>query len=110
MVEQQLHQLNLEIRASIGKAACTRDDECKTMAYGEKSCGGPREYLLFSTHETDMEQLKTKVSRYNLLDQQRNALSSLVSDCAFVEEPVLKCLGQICRPAKNTDNYDRRLR
>jgi hypothetical protein len=104
--EQRLHQLALEIETMIGKAACQRDDECKTIAYGEKPCGGAREYRVFSIQETNTEPLEHRVARYNRLDQRRNALSSAVSDCAFVKEPVVRCLNKVCQPVKDSDAYE----
>jgi len=62
---------------------------CRTLALGAKPCGGPWEYLVYSTAQTDSAALANKVREYNALESDLNARYGAVSDCALVIEPAL---------------------
>ena len=59
---------------------------------GSKPCGGPEGYLAWSVVGTDAAQLETLAQRYALARHERNQRSGLMSDCAIVPEPALRCV------------------
>lgn len=62
---------------------------CRSLALGAKPCGGPWQYLVYSTAQTDSAALDAKVREYNALESDMNARYGAVSDCALVVEPAL---------------------
>ncbi len=70
---------------------------CNYMAFGSKPCGGPREYLLFSSTVNE-SLLQEMVNEYNLLDLQYNILTNAISDCALVSPPnLVECQNGDCK-------------
>lgn len=83
-----------EIIAYINSFDCA--GSCNSIAFGSKPCGGPREYLLFSS-AVDVTQLEQMVSEYNEMDHQYNIETNAISDCALVLPPDnLGCLDGNC--------------
>jgi hypothetical protein len=81
------------LRAAIGDAACTRDDQCRTIAIGSKACGGPEAYLAWSTLRSDEGTLKEAAEAYARV-QQDTPPGRRISNCLFVTDP-----GATCRPS-----------
>jgi hypothetical protein len=80
---------------------CADDSECLFTGFGSKPCGGPWEYLIFST-ASDTAELMTLVRKFNMLSQEYNAESGKPSDCAIAPAPdSVKCEGTGCIGYRN---------
>ena len=94
--QDDLDELEAEIRALIGDAEASQPNQCRTIAFGAKPCGGPWTYLVYSTVSTDEQQLEELVSRYNALQAERNRELGLISDCALALRPDTALVGGRC--------------
>ncbi|MDN3918857.1 hypothetical protein [Roseateles violae] len=92
-----------QIKALVGDAACDAPDQCRTIAIGAKSCGGPSAYLAWSVKRTDEAALKALVAKQAAAQQLEDARSGAASDCALVTDPGARCQAGRCvllpRPA-----------
>ena len=79
----------------IGTAACRSDSDCRTVAIGHKSCGGPEGYLPWSIQGTDAGALTRAAADYNTWRRAAQAADGRVSNCQFIGDP-----GAVCAPAK----------
>lgn len=85
--------LAAEVRRLIGDAACTADDQCRTLAFGAKACGGPQAYLAWSTRATvDPAALAAAAERHAAVRREELRRSGLMSDCRLVTDPGAVCL------------------
>jgi hypothetical protein len=82
------------VRALIGDAACTNDEQCRTIGVGAKACGGPEAYLAWSTARTDARALEAAVAAYGGTRLDAVARGGRVSNCALTVDP-----GAWCRPS-----------
>jgi hypothetical protein len=87
------------IRAQIKNAPCSSSSVCRTIAFGAKACGGPEQYLIYSTSVTDSARLAREVARYNEAERKRNRDEGRVSDCSLVVRPRVGCVSGQCRAA-----------
>ncbi len=90
-----LEELRAEITALAESETCTNSEEWDFVAFGSKPCGGPREYLAYST-QIDVSEFLDLVSKYNELDKQNNQSTGAASDCLFVGPPN----GVVCEDGK----------
>lgn len=81
-----LSDLSDQIDTLIASSSCNDASECRYIAFGSKPCGGPWEYLVYST-SIDTLQLQNLVEEYNLLESDYNQNCDVVSDCLFVGPP-----------------------
>jgi len=94
--ESAMQQLRLAMDVAIGQPAATVLNQCRAIALGVKTCGGPREYLLYSTEVTETRTLHDLVDKFNRCDHDRNKRLELASDCEFVVEPTLVLKDGVC--------------
>ena len=80
-----------QVQQLIGEAVCTTDADCRTIAVGNKACGGPESYLAWSARQTDPQPLAMAAERYASERKAQNRQSGMVSNCAFVTDPGARC-------------------
>lgn len=85
-------ELRDQIMRLIGSAACRDDGQCRALPLGSKPCGGPEAYVPWSITQTDARTLEALASRYRDARHVRNQRLGLVSDCAVVPEPPVRCV------------------
>jgi hypothetical protein len=86
-----------QLRAIGRDAACTSDQQCRTVPVGAKACGGPQSYLAYSTAKTDPEQAKALAERYRKEREAHNLASGQASDCRFLPDPGAQCRAGTCQ-------------
>lgn len=94
---QLLQQEKAKIIKLVGEAKADTAKQCRLLALGQKACGGPESYLAYSITETDEKLLKQHAFMYKQLQQQMQAQSGLVSNCAVVPEARLEWSAGRCR-------------
>ncbi len=100
ITKSDLAKLESQIRDMIGKD-CSNSGQCEVIAFGSKPCGGPWEYLVYSSSDTDRELLIEKVNTYNQLQNEYNMKNGIGSDCAFVMPPEVTCTDGQCQILSN---------
>ena len=83
--------IHAELLRAVGTAACSDDAQCRVLPLGSKPCGGPEGHLAWSVVNTDARQIEALALRYQQARQARNQRLGLVSDCAMVPEPAVRC-------------------
>lgn len=101
-IRTKMEALSKEIE-SISITTCTSSGceqqsscGCETMGYGKKPCGGPWQYVIYSSSSTDEQLLISKIDEYNELNQLLNQQEGLVSDCSLEPVPVVECFEGKC--------------
>ncbi|MGB0981649.1 MAG: hypothetical protein ACPGUH_06065 [Winogradskyella sp.] len=85
-LQQNLEDLRVSIKDFAATSVCDAEFECRYIAFGEKPCGGPWEYLIYTT-SIDTEQLELLVTEFNAQEANYNETCGAVSDCAITPEP-----------------------
>ena len=96
--------LRADILALIGDPLCDSVDECRYVGFGQKVCGGPLKYLVYSISRTDSVQLKTLVDEHRRLNREWNVKSGAISPCDIVLKPVLARRDGRCVDLRQTLN------
>ena len=92
----RLAALKTEVLLLVVEADCSGIGECRSLPLGAKPCGGPWEYLIYSTTNSDTLKIKEKVEEHNEWNSVLNNRYGYVSDCGITEEPQLLCLNGKC--------------
>ena len=75
---------------------CQETAECKLLPVGNKACGGPEQYLLYSSQQTDEKLLAITNDRYSKLKKQQQQRLGMYTTCQMVIEPVAQCRQRQC--------------
>lgn len=86
-----------QIEAEIGDAACSSDQQCRTLALGAKACGGPDRYIAWSTARSKADKLAALGERYKAERMAENMRSGALSNCMFEVDPGAQCKAQRCQ-------------
>jgi hypothetical protein len=92
----RLKRLEAEIMGIIGTPTCSGEDACRIIAFGDKPCGGPWRFLIYSTESTDVELLVRKVFVYNIFNRVLNYRYGWMSDCSIAPVPNYGCRDGVC--------------
>ena len=92
----RLDAIKTEVFQLVGEANCSDIGECRSLPLGAKPCGGPWEYLIFSTADGDTLKIREKVEEYNDWNSVLNDRYGFMSDCDLVGKPQLLCLSGEC--------------
>lgn len=82
----ELITMRTAIEDMANTSTCSDNSECLYIALGQKPCGGPWSYLIYST-SIDTSQLEEMVETFNTKQAAFNVKYDQVSDCAFVGPP-----------------------
>lgn len=94
--QAELNVLKTEIETLANTSSCNNEAICKFIAFGSKPCGGPWNYLIYST-SIDTNKLENLVKEYNQREKDFNTKWSIVSDCAVALPPTsLECENNMC--------------
>lgn len=89
-------QLQLRLERLTENKECQQDNQCKVIGVGARPCGGPDQYLLYSTLHTDEKMLSYTNDRYQKLKKQQNEKLGLMSTCQMLMPPVSACIEKKC--------------
>jgi hypothetical protein len=84
------------IHALIGTPGCSADSQCRSLAVGERPCGGPESYLAYSTARATDAELQALGASYRAERRKANAEAGRVSDCRFMPDPGALCRAGTC--------------
>ena len=93
-----LSSLKANIEGLAATSICNENFECRYIAFGSKPCGGPWEFLFYTTSIDTME-LENLVASYNALEADYNENCDAVSDCSTPIPPIdFSCENNQCIP------------
>jgi hypothetical protein len=75
---------------------CASAKSCRAIPLGQKPCGGPSEYLVASVHNRNFSEILYLAERTKIREQLFNQTYGEISDCEFLEPPVLECRDYRC--------------
>ncbi len=96
--EMELQAFKSNIEALANTSICSEEFECRYIAFGSKPCGGPWEFLIYTT-SIDTLTLTSLVAEYNQLEANYNLNCNIVSDCSTPQPPIgFDCVESQCIP------------
>ena len=85
------------IEALIGDARCDDNAECRSVAIGQRACGGPESYLAWSSRRTDAATLERAVAEFAAASRPARPGDAL-STCEVLRDPGAFCARDAARP------------
>jgi hypothetical protein len=76
---------------------CHSSNDCQVLPLGAMACGGPQDFLIASTHNQNLEEIKFLAHRTEVREHQYNLDWQVVSVCVMRMPPVASCINRYCR-------------
>ena len=86
-----------DIRRQIGTPTCSDNAQCRTLPVGAMACGGPQEYLPYSTQKSDARALRALSERSYTETKAALTASGMVSTCMLKADPGAVCVAGTCQ-------------
>jgi len=94
--EQALKAVRGEIVGLIGEPRCANLVHCRVLALGARPCGGPSEYLAYSSLTANRETIEAKAYEYSFLEEEVNRSKAAVGSCDVLPPPRAACVDGHC--------------
>ncbi|MCK9997450.1 MAG: hypothetical protein KAH56_14340 [Candidatus Krumholzibacteria bacterium] len=91
-----LVEMEAQIDTLISAGTCADTEDCRSIAFGDKPCGGPWSYKIYSVSGVDTLQLVGLVDAYNKFNKVLNERHGWMSDCMVVMSPDIDCVEGRC--------------
>ena len=94
--EEALETLHQQIVAMIGEPRCENIVHCRLLALGSRPCGGPAEYLAYSSIVGKRDVLEAKAYEYGFLQEEVSRTRGMSGTCEVLAQPRLACVNGRC--------------
>lgn len=94
--EQALTAVRAAIVSLIGEPRCANLVHCRVLALGARPCGGPSEYLAYSSLTANRETIEAKAYEYSFLEEEVNRSKTAVGSCEVLTPPRATCVDGHC--------------
>ncbi|MGS0498304.1 hypothetical protein CWB85_18205 [Pseudoalteromonas sp. S1727] len=91
-----LAQVNNNLNELVQDTSCTASFQCKVLEVGQRACGGPSRYVVYSTLNTEQEKAEQLAQQTNLLEADNNKTNGL-TDCLPVLPVQALCIDKTCQ-------------
>lgn len=91
-----------QIKAANADLGCDSDSQCHSIGIGAKACGGPENYLAWSSKHSDGTQLKTLVAQHSAARRADDQRQGMMSTCSVVSDPGAVCRAGVCTLNRQT--------
>ncbi|WP_283709829.1 hypothetical protein [Pseudoalteromonas prydzensis] len=91
-----LDKSNSSLNELVQDTSCTASFQCKVLEVGQRACGGPSRYVVYSTLNTGQEKAEQLAQQINALEAENNKRNGL-TDCLPVLPVQALCISQTCQ-------------
>ncbi|WP_286256441.1 hypothetical protein [Pseudoalteromonas apostichopi] len=91
-----LSDLNDQLNDIVSNNSCTASFQCKVLEVGERACGGPSRYVVYSTLNTAQEKAEQLAEQITAVERS-SGQALTVNDCSPVLPVQSLCISQQCQ-------------
>lgn len=84
-------QLYSRMQKLTADKSCSNDNQCAVIGIGQRACGGPEQFLVFSQQKTDQKLLGFTAERYRKTRDEHNQRLGSYSICQQLTTPLAAC-------------------
>lgn len=85
-----------KIQAANSDLRCDNSSQCHSLGVGSKACGGPENYIAWSSKNSDGAQLKALVEQHAAARRADDKRLGMMSTCSIVSDPGATCRAGSC--------------
>lgn len=93
---QSLQELKKQLPALKGKGVCQTVEDCRLAGLGQKHCGGPQKYLIYSKVDAQEKELLEVLQKIKEIQIELNKTSGMMGICVVAKKPQLECRKNRC--------------
>ncbi|XXF81598.1 hypothetical protein P2318_17945 [Myxococcaceae bacterium GXIMD 01537] len=86
-LKEKADRLAKEARALAKPEGCEAVSECQVSEFGNKPCGGPRDFIAWCSRTTDAKSLQAKLDALMKAEQAYQEAAGVMSNCGLTRRP-----------------------
>lgn len=75
---------------------CKTAKACDAIPLGSKGCGGPSDYVVVSSNNRNLPEVRYLARRTKEREEEYNRTYQGQSDCEYIEKPETDCVDHVC--------------
>lgn len=87
---------NTQLKTLTENTSCDSSTQCRVLPVGSRACGGPSNYLIYSTKHSNNEDVEKLAKHITSLESQFNAQTGMMSICQHLTAPATQCSDNKC--------------
>ncbi|WP_138542759.1 hypothetical protein [Pseudoalteromonas ruthenica] len=104
--EQSIKADYQRLEALTQDKSCDSASQCKVVAVGSRACGGPSQYLVYSSKSADPQQVSALANSLAAQESQLNAEKGMMSICQHLTRPAAQCKLKQCVAVQSNVNQE----
>lgn len=85
-----------KIQAANTDLGCDNNSQCHSIGVGSKACGGPENFIAWSSRNSDGAQLKALVAQHSAARRDEDQRRGMMSTCSVISDPGATCRAGVC--------------
>lgn len=85
-----------QIQAANADLRCDNNSQCHSLGVGAKACGGPENYIAWSSKNSDGARLKALAEQHAAARRADDQRQGMMSTCSVVSDPGASCRANVC--------------
>jgi len=85
-----------QIKTANADLSCDNSSQCHSLGIGARACGGPENYLAWSSKNHDGARLKELVAQHSAVSRDEDKRKGMMSTCSVVSDPGASCRAGAC--------------
>lgn len=85
-----------KIQSANHDLSCDNSSQCHSIGIGSKACGGPENFMAWSSKNSDGAQLKALVEQHSAARRADDKRQGMMSTCSVVSDPGATCRAGTC--------------
>lgn len=85
-----------QVQAANTRLSCDNDSQCHSLGVGAKACGGPENYIAWSSKAGDGAKLKALVEQHAAARRAEDKRQGMMSTCSVMSDPGASCQAGVC--------------
>lgn len=85
-----------KITSANADLSCDTGSQCHSIGVGSRACGGPENYMAWSSRNGDGAQLKALVAEHSTIRREQDKHNGMLSVCSMISDPGASCRAGKC--------------
>lgn len=96
LTQEQLSDLKQQLDTLTADKSCDNSSQCQVTAVGDRACGGPSSYLIFSTKHNNATTVTQLADKITAAEKAYNLKNQVMSICEHLTKPSAQCVENKC--------------
>ncbi|WP_105166569.1 hypothetical protein [Pseudoalteromonas sp. T1lg23B] len=101
VMKQDISKIHDQLKSLTQDLSCDNSSQCHVEAVGNRACGGPSSYLVYSSKSASSKEVTELAEKITEYESSYNAKNQIMSICEHLTRPSTQCVENKCVTLSN---------